>query len=101
MPLLTSPIDGSAMKQIHRYGIEIDICPSSGGVWLDRGELEKLIHLLQEEASMEQSDFPTRSRDNRYWEDEDNRYKRKGYYGSGKYYKKKNKLSKVMDLFDF
>ena len=25
-----------------RSGIEIDVCPSCRGVWLDRGELEKL-----------------------------------------------------------
>jgi uncharacterized protein len=36
MPLLTSPIDGSA-RQIRRYGIELDVCPTSGGVWLDKG----------------------------------------------------------------
>ena len=37
MPLLTSPIDGVAMRQICRYGIELDVCPTSGGVWLDKG----------------------------------------------------------------
>jgi len=37
MPLLTSPIDGVAMRQIRRYGIELDVCPTSGGVWLDKG----------------------------------------------------------------
>ena len=37
MPLLTSPLDGVAMRQIRRYGIELDVCPTSGGVWLDKG----------------------------------------------------------------
>ena len=37
MPLLTSPIDGVAMRQIRPYGIELDVCPTSGGVWLDKG----------------------------------------------------------------
>ena len=37
MPLLTSPIDGVAMRQIRRYDIELDVCPTSGGVWLDKG----------------------------------------------------------------
>ena len=27
MPLLTSPLDGVAMRQIRRYGIELDVCP--------------------------------------------------------------------------
>lgn len=28
-----------------RQGVEIDYCPSCRGVWLDRGELDKLIQL--------------------------------------------------------
>ena len=55
MPLLTSPIDGSPMRQLNRFGIELDICPTSGGVWLDRGELEKLMALIKETVAEEQS----------------------------------------------
>lgn len=29
----------------HREGVEIDYCPKCRGVWLDRGELDKLIQL--------------------------------------------------------
>ncbi len=106
MPLLTSPIDGSPMRQINRYGIEIDVCPTSGGVWLDKGELEKLMHMLQEEAAAEQSNRPPASRahydhDDDDWDDDDHRYHKKGYYGSGKYHKKEGKMSRIMDLFDF
>ncbi len=54
MPLLTSPIDGSPMKQVTRYGIEIDICPATGGVWLDKGELEKLMAVIRDTAVQEQ-----------------------------------------------
>jgi Zn-finger nucleic acid-binding protein len=51
MPLLVSPIDGQTpMQQIIRNGIEIDRCPVSGGVWLDKGELEKLLGAVQEAA---------------------------------------------------
>lgn len=28
---------------MYRAGIEIDICPTCKGVWLDRGEIEKLL----------------------------------------------------------
>jgi Zn-finger nucleic acid-binding protein len=36
-----------------RQGVEIDYCPTCRGVWLDRGELDKLIELSgrQEPAS--------------------------------------------------
>lgn len=108
MPLLTSPIDGSPMRQIHRYGVEIDVCPTSGGIWLDKGELEKILALLQEESNGGHS--VTRGHEahghhgeGRYKRDDDDyrRYKEKGYYGSGKHYKKESTASRIMDMFDF
>ncbi|WP_425985638.1 zf-TFIIB domain-containing protein [Brevundimonas sp. TWP1-2-1b1] len=43
MPLLLCPNDNAAMSTVTRNGIEFDMCPTCRGVWLDRGELEKLI----------------------------------------------------------
>ena len=37
------PIDGTELKMTDRSGVEIDYCPSCRGVWLDRGELDKII----------------------------------------------------------
>ena len=37
------PIDGSYLTMTERQGIEIDYCPKCRGVWLDRGELDKII----------------------------------------------------------
>ena len=37
------PIDGTTLLMSDRQGIEIDYCPKCRGVWLDRGELDKLI----------------------------------------------------------
>ncbi len=31
------------MKEVERRGVLIDVCPECRGVWLDRGELEKLL----------------------------------------------------------
>jgi hypothetical protein len=53
MPLVTSPVGGGPMVQVRRHGVEVDICPKSGGVWLDRGELERLIDCVGEEARAE------------------------------------------------
>ena len=91
MPLLTSPIDGATMRQIRRYGIELDVCPTSGGVWLDKGELEKLIALVSDEASETEAD---RSRDPGHRDDDDDdfdQHRRRG----GK------RRSRFMDIFDF
>jgi Zn-finger nucleic acid-binding protein len=37
------PVDETTLAISDRHGIEIDYCPSCRGVWLDRGELEKVI----------------------------------------------------------
>ena len=37
------PIDDTDLVMTERQGIEIDYCPRCRGVWLDRGELDKLI----------------------------------------------------------
>ncbi|MDO9224177.1 MAG: zf-TFIIB domain-containing protein [Caulobacter sp.] len=43
MPLLVCPNDNAAMQSVSRSGVEFDFCPTCRGVWLDRGELEKLM----------------------------------------------------------
>ena len=37
------PNDGTVLVMSERSGIEIDYCPTCRGVWLDRGELDKII----------------------------------------------------------
>ena len=40
---MNCPNDGSVLVMSDRSGIEIDYCPQCRGVWLDRGELDKII----------------------------------------------------------
>ncbi len=40
---MNCPVDGAALVMSERSGIEIDYCPTCRGVWLDRGELDKII----------------------------------------------------------
>ncbi len=47
---MACPIDGTALVMSERSGIEIDYCPSCRGVWLDRGELDKIIERNAAEA---------------------------------------------------
>lgn len=90
MPLQISPIDGAPMRSIRRYGIEIDVCPSTGGIWLDRGELEKLIEIIRDDAAQE---IPSRARLPRDQDDfEDDRDFRRG---------RMDRKSRLLDLFDF
>ena len=37
------PVCRAALTMSERQGIEIDYCPNCRGVWLDRGELDKII----------------------------------------------------------
>ncbi len=37
------PADQTPLTMSERQGIEIDYCPTCRGVWLDRGELDKIL----------------------------------------------------------
>jgi Zn-finger nucleic acid-binding protein len=68
-----------------RQGIEIDYCPTCRGVWLDRGELDKIIErTVNEEVPQMKSD---------------ERFRRQDDYH--KYGHKKKRESFLGDLFDF
>jgi Zn-finger nucleic acid-binding protein len=69
-----------------RSGIEIDYCPECRGVWLDRGELDKII-----ERSLPQQEKRT---------PEDN-YQGKNYSDRDNDYRYKKKKGLLGDLFDF
>lgn len=40
---MNCPVDGTTLHMSQRSGIEIDYCPQCRGVWLDRGELDKIL----------------------------------------------------------
>lgn len=75
-----------------RQGIEIDYCPKCRGVWLDRGELDKII----ERSESPQPPAPAR------YEDDDRERK---YYSAEsrdhEYYKKKKRRGLLGEIFDF
>ena len=50
-----SPVTGEAMVQEVLNGVVIDRCPSTGGVWLDAGELEQLLEAATSEDKEKQS----------------------------------------------
>lgn len=40
---MVCPVDNTQLVMADRQGVEIDYCPQCRGVWLDRGELDKII----------------------------------------------------------
>lgn len=45
---MTCPVCGEGLREIDWYGVMVDLCPRCKGVWLDRGELEKLLAMGQQ-----------------------------------------------------
>ncbi|MGE0701803.1 MAG: zf-TFIIB domain-containing protein [Hyphomicrobiaceae bacterium] len=54
MSVLVCPVCQGAMKEMLRNGVLIDTCTQCRGVWLDRGELEKLATVV---ASPQEQSF--------------------------------------------
>ena len=86
------PVDDTELAMSERQGIEIDYCPKCRGVWLDRGELDKIIKRSAAEGSRSQSTEQTPYREQPKYRDGDRKY------GSQRPYKKKSLLA---ELFDF
>ena len=74
------PKDGSALRTYERSGVMIDRCTECGGIFLDRGELERLI-----DAEGSYSDERGRRGDERHEDDDDRgdgrRRRRGGFLG--------------------
>ncbi len=90
------PIDGTQLVMTDRSGVEIDYCPQCRGVWLDRGELDKIIERSAAPtpppppAGRQSYDDDYRGGDRRY-HDDDRKYRKK----------KKGPGSLLGEIFDF
>ena len=74
-----------------KQGIEIDYCPKCRGIWLDRGELDKIIERSSRHEP-EDNRYDNRTEKDRYYDD-DYKYKNKEGY--------RKKKSFFDDIFDF
>ena len=119
------PIDSATLVMSERSGVEIDYCPECRGVWLDRGELDKIIARVESElpaapaappapaapapAAPAAADWGTRAP--QYGVPANDAYRNGGYndrergYGDRErgydgYPRKKKKESWLSDLFD-
>ena len=89
---MNCPICNVPLQMTERQGIEIDYCPQCRGVWLDRGELDKIIErsssIVQSEDSRERHEYDLR--------DKQHESDKHGQFGQGKHRGK----SFLEDLFD-
>jgi Zn-finger nucleic acid-binding protein len=106
------PIDGETLLMTARSGVEIDYCPRCRGVWLDRGELDKIIERSDpSQKTTTASLVSTRKRDDDDDDDDDDRKKHRSDDKRRKksdddrrpnFYKKSSKhASFIKELFDF
>lgn len=93
------PIDGETLVISDRNNIEIDYCPSCRGVWLDRGELDKIIERSEQQtgSSFQPSSDYSRPERQEYQDD----YPPMHRDSSRGRHPKKRRESFLGDLFDF
>jgi uncharacterized protein len=95
-----------------REGVEIDFCPQCRGVWLDRGELDKVIEraaasLAPAQVGGRETGYDDARREPRYDDrdrrDYDDRDRRDydDYRGRERDHKKRKRRSFLDDLFEF
>ncbi|MCC2333985.1 TFIIB-type zinc ribbon-containing protein [Cellulomonas wangsupingiae] len=115
------PVDQAQLVMTERQGVEIDYCPVCRGIWLDRGELDKIIDRAAPAAPgvdpravpgasvpdprVRDADrygsyeaTPDRGYDRGHDRDDRRGYDRGGYGDRGK---RKKRESWLEDLFDF
>ena len=89
------PVCTIELKMSDRQGIEIDYCPQCRGVWLDRGELDKII---ERSTSYQQGVYKDRH------EHRSEHKEKLEHHGYEHEYKQKHKKSKMKsflkDIFD-
>lgn len=120
------PIDGENLVMAERQGIEIDYCPKCRGVWLDRGELDKIIDRAVPAAAPAPAAAPTapppsgglfgaappprdegrysESRPRERYDDDDDDYRKRGFdprHGHDPRYAKRKRGGFLGELFDF
>ena len=94
--IMKCPTCNTELKMSERSGIEIDYCPGCRGVWLDKGELDKIIE--RSESIPQQNrydDGDKRYIENKNYSDQSNHSHDEKRYGHRK------KKSFLGELFDF
>lgn len=98
------PIDNTTLQMSSRDGVEIDYCPECRGVWLDRGELDKII---ERSAGVSQSHVAPQHQipvHQQYGSQQGHGHGHDDHHDShhdDDYNKKRKKESFLGDIFDF
>lgn len=104
---MNCPSDGTTLLMSERQGVEVDYCPQCRGIWLDRGELDKILERMLAEnrpdpgpqyTEPRYDDYEDRRRDSHHGD------RRDGYSGDRRrdprYRKKKSPFEFLGDIFE-
>lgn len=105
MPLLMCPNDNAQMQTLDRGGVQFDMCPTCRGVWLDRGELEKLMEQASASAAPAYAPPPQPAPQPGPWSQPQPAPQPYGYreqprYRDDDYRYRKKKRDSIFDIFD-
>jgi uncharacterized protein len=95
------PVCNVELRMTDRQGVEIDYCPQCRGVWLDRGELDKLIERsVGTPLARESDDRPPRPRE---YDDRPRQYDDRPheYRDRDDYHHRKKRKGWLGEIFDF
>lgn len=99
------PVDATPLVMADRSGVEIDYCPKCRGVWLDRGELDKIIDrsVAQSPAAAPAAPVAPQPPQPPAPPHQSYGHPRQGHYRDEDdgHYRKKRRESFLGDLFDF
>ncbi|EYD75438.1 hypothetical protein Rumeso_03008 [Rubellimicrobium mesophilum DSM 19309] len=98
------PVDGATLVMTERSGVEIDYCPQCRGVWLDRGELDKIIEKATPAVALQEPPREARREEHREPRRDEYRSERRDDHRRGDdddHYRKKKRKSLLGDIFDF
>ena len=115
--LMDCPRCGSMMTEAQKQGVLIDVCAGCGGIWLDKGELAKVLNYMKEaeqsldnelnmagqrdqHASVHRQEYDSHHEDRRYEQEGRHDDKRRYEYDHNYGHRKKMGLQKLFDIFD-
>ena len=99
------PNDNAQMTTLDRNGVQFDMCPTCRGVWLDRGELEKLMEGAAANAAPapppQQAYAPPPQQSQPWGQPQQPQYREQPRYRDDDDYRyKKKKRDSIFDIFD-
>ncbi|RJQ29043.1 MAG: hypothetical protein C4589_05465 [Peptococcaceae bacterium] len=87
------PVCHRPLKEVPKYGVTIDVCSTCRGVWLDQGELEKVVSLARDFRGEYEQMYE------RHYKDEHDRRRDDDRYDNYRHPYKRKKKHGILEIF--